>query len=302
MVMSHEEPTEFGCRQQRFAYASSHAAKRIGQRTSMNIQRLMDLLDADVCVNIGQHAGSHRRHMLFFSPEDHFYYVAIQDSRNGKVITVLPPAYHKNLAWRITPEQCLLAKKNYEDYTKSHAVAADAKVIAKQMPLSDKKRAAPIKYRTVTITKRTSKIIVQALYINELLKSQRKTLFKTTIDFYLDDFEKNIMALLKKPHIHEQIDTSIQQKRLFQQSVYALCFQNKKDSTTYYILKIRSEYEAEDQAYHHKNQRQHMRRVLSRYASGYILLAAPHSMTLPRLMWQPLLSHSPTYLTNVALK
>ena len=57
-------------------------------------------------MNIGQYAGSYRRHLLFFSPKDKFCYVAIQDERYGKIITVLPPAYHRNLAWRINAEQC----------------------------------------------------------------------------------------------------------------------------------------------------------------------------------------------------
>jgi hypothetical protein len=116
----------YGIRQQRFAYPSSHAAKRIAQRTSMNILELMSLLDNGACVNIGQHAGSYRRHLLFFSPKDKFCYVAIQDERNGKIITVLPPAYHRNLAWRINAEQCQLAKKRYESYTKAVAAAAQS--------------------------------------------------------------------------------------------------------------------------------------------------------------------------------
>ena len=290
--MTDKERTEFSGRQQRFSYASSHAAKRINQRTSMDTQTVMDLLDANVCVNIGQHAGSYRRHMLFFSPEDKFYYVAIQDSRNGKVITVLPPAYHKNLAWRITPEQCLLAKKNYEHYTKNKTLQTHSNGIEKPIALSDKKRVAPIKYRTVTTSKRTYKILVQALYINHSLKSQRKTLFKTTIDFYLDDFEKNIIALLKTPSIQQQIDDSIAQKRMFQDSIYALFFQEKKDRSIYFILKLRSEYAAENNAYRDNQQRQHMTQVLSRYASAYICLSAPDSMKLARLGWQPPLSHS----------
>ena len=121
----------YGIRQQRFAYPSSHAAKRIAQRTSMNILELMSLLDNGACVNIGQHAGSYRRHLLFFSPKDKFCYVAIQDERNGKIITVLPQAYHRNLAWRINPEQCQLANKRYESYTK--AVSAAAQSTKKQL-------------------------------------------------------------------------------------------------------------------------------------------------------------------------
>lgn len=119
--------SSYQIRKQRFAYTSSHAAKR----TSMNILELMSLLDNGAYVNIGKYAGSYRRHLLFFSPKDKFCYVAIQDERNGKIITVLPPAYHRNLAWRINPEQCQLAKKRYESYTK--AVSAAAQSTKKQL-------------------------------------------------------------------------------------------------------------------------------------------------------------------------
>lgn len=121
--------SSYQIRQQRFAYPSSHAAKR----TSMNILELMSLLDNGVCVNIGQYAGSYRRHLLFFSPKDKFCYVAIQDERYGKIITVLPPAYHRNLAWRINAEQCQLAKKRHESYNKAVTAAAQStKNIIKQ--------------------------------------------------------------------------------------------------------------------------------------------------------------------------
>ncbi|MGP5303497.1 hypothetical protein [Psychrobacter celer] len=106
--MSKKEQKAFSFRQQRFAYPSSHAAKRIFQRTSIDSLELMKLLDNGACVNIGQIAGSSRRHLLFFSQKDKFCYVAIQDERSGKIITILPPAYHKNSAWNITTEQCLL--------------------------------------------------------------------------------------------------------------------------------------------------------------------------------------------------
>ena len=72
----------------------------------------MKLLDNGACVNIGQIAGSSRRHLLFYSQKDKFCYVAIQDDVLVKLLRSFLPAYHKNSAWKITPEQCLLARKN----------------------------------------------------------------------------------------------------------------------------------------------------------------------------------------------
>ena len=265
--MSNKEQKAFSFRQQRFAYPSSHAAKRIFQRTSIDSLELMELLDNGACVNIGQIAGSSRRHLLFFSQKDKFCYVAIQDERSGKIITILPPAYHKNSAWKITTEQCLLAKERYERYSELALVKKSMKKAENNTPPFDKESQPSTHYRTVTTTKRDYKIWVQALYISEHLTTKRKTLFKTSIDFYLDDFEINIKEFLKNPVLYEKIDNGIKSKRLFQETIYALCFRKKKDSSVFYIVKLRSENEAIIHAKKYNNQIQHMRQVLSSYYS-----------------------------------
>lgn len=281
--MSNKEQRDFSFRQQRFAYPSSHAAKRIFQRTSINSLELMKLLDNGACVNIGQIAGSSRRHLLFFSPKDKFYYVAIQDEHNGRIITILPPAYHKNLAWKITPEQCQLAEKRYKQYSKLALVKKSMKKAENNTPSFYKESKPSTHYRTVTTTKRDYKIWVQALYVSKNLTTKRKTLFKTSIDFYLDDFEINIKKLLKNPALYEKIDNSIKNKRLFQETIYALCFRKKKDNSVFYIVKLRSENEAIIHAKKYNNQIHHMRQVLSSYYSDSLALPAPASIKLPRL-------------------
>ncbi|AMN68777.1 hypothetical protein AK825_05285 [Psychrobacter sp. P11G5] len=253
----------------------------------MDSLELMKLLDNGACVNIGQSSGSYRRHLLFFSPEDKFYYVAIQDERNGKIITILPPAYHKNSAWKITPEQCLLAKERYERCSELALVRKSMKKAEDNRPLFDKKSQPSNHYRTVTTTKRDYKIWVQALYISEHLTTKRKTLFKTSIDFYLDDFEINIKDFLKNPVLYEKIDDGIKNKRLFQETIYALCFRKKKDNSVFYIVKLRSEHEAIIHAKKYNNQIQHMRQVLSSYYSDSLALPMPASMKLPRLCCKP---------------
>lgn len=285
--MSNKEQKAFSFRQQRFAYPSSHAAKRIFQRTSIDSLELMELLDNGACVNIGQIAGSSRRHLLFFSQKDKFCYVAIQDERSGKIITILPPAYHKNSAWKITTEQCLLAKERYLEL----ALVKKSMKKSENNTLPFNKESQPsTHYRTVTTTKRDYKIWVQALYISEHLTTKRKTLFKTSIDFYLDDFEINIKEFLKNPVLYEKIDNGIKSKRLFQETIYALCFRKKKDSSVFYIVKLRSENEAIIHAKNYNNQIQHMRQVLSSYYSYSLALPTPSSMKLPRLCWEPFLN------------
>lgn len=177
--MTSKELRDISFHQQRFAYPSSHAAKRIFQRTSIDSIELMKLLDNGAYVNIGQIAGSSRRHLLFFSQKDKFCYVAIQDERSGKIITILPPAYHKNPAWKITPEQCLLAKERYERYSEVALVKNFMEKDENDLHPFYKENQPSTHYRTVTTTKRDYKIWVQALYISKHLTTKRKTLFKT---------------------------------------------------------------------------------------------------------------------------
>ena len=288
--MSNKEQKAFNFREQRFAYPSSHAAKRIFQRTSIDSLELMKLLDNGACVNIGQIAGSSRRHLLFFSQKDKFCYIAIQDERSGRIITILPPAYDKNSAWKITIEQYLLAKKRYERYSELALVKNSMKKSENNIPPFDKESQPSTHYRTVITTKRDYKIWVQALYISEHLTTKRKTLFKTLIDFYLDDFEINIKAFLKNPVLYEKIDNGIKKKRLFQETIYALCFRKKKDNSTFYVVKLRSENEAITHAKKYNNQIQHMKQILSYYHSPNLALPTPASMKLPRLCWEPFLN------------
>lgn len=227
--MSSKEPKDFSFRQQRFAYPSSHAAKKIFQRTSMDSLELMNLLDNGACVNIGQHAGSYRRHLLFFSPEDKLYYVAIQDERNGEIITVLPPAYHRNLAWKISTEQCQMAREYYESYTEAIEASQSKKNVAERYYTLRKKDFKSFKRVTLTTNSHTYRVSVQALYVGEYLAPKRKTLFKISINYYIDDFEKSVKELLKDPILYAQIDDEIQNKLLFQDSIYALCFRQYKD-------------------------------------------------------------------------
>ena len=72
-------------------------------------------------------------------------------------------------------------------------------------------------------------------------------------------------------------------KRLFEDGIYALCFRKKKDGSVFYILTIRSQYEAESHAKNHQKARQYMEQLLFTYISSYIALPIPASMRLLRL-------------------
>lgn len=95
-----------------------HAARRAEQRVSLSPDELRLMIDDGHTVNIGQEPGFNRRHLLLYSIPDEAHFVVVQDSLRGQVVTVLPLAYHENLAWRATPAQLTAAEQ------KARALAA----------------------------------------------------------------------------------------------------------------------------------------------------------------------------------
>lgn len=76
---------------------SRHALKRIDQRCKLTETELTGILDSGLFVDLGIEAGNNRHHLLCFSEIDNEFFVAIQDRFIGRVVTVLPLDYHKNL-------------------------------------------------------------------------------------------------------------------------------------------------------------------------------------------------------------
>ena len=82
-----------------------HGLQRTQQRLSISPSQVADLLDDGLYIDVGVEPGTSKRHRLFYSPCDGFCFIAIQDASNGEVVTVLPLAYHDNLAWPVLPDQ-----------------------------------------------------------------------------------------------------------------------------------------------------------------------------------------------------
>jgi hypothetical protein len=95
----------------RLAHFSRHARRRLGQRCRMSSGELAEILDRRLAVNTGRKPGFEKVHLLFFSPRDDAYFVAIQDRLAGTVVTVLPLDYHEQLAWPVTDEQRAEARR-----------------------------------------------------------------------------------------------------------------------------------------------------------------------------------------------
>jgi hypothetical protein len=95
------------------SFFSKHAFKRIAQRTFLTYEEIGLILDGGFYVNTGTEPGFNRDHLVFYSHKDEVCFVAIRDHYSGKVITVLPLNYHKNLAWPITESAIAKAQEIY---------------------------------------------------------------------------------------------------------------------------------------------------------------------------------------------
>lgn len=105
----------------RFAHFSKHALKRIGQRTKLDYFFIADMLDYGGAIDVGTEIVFDRKHWLFYSGIDDDYFVAIQDSFTGLVVTILPLDYHENLAWKVNSELFPQAKQKASTYTPTNS-------------------------------------------------------------------------------------------------------------------------------------------------------------------------------------
>lgn len=79
-----------------------HARVRLRQRTSLEPEAFLAMLDGNLSVSVGVEPFTRRRHRLIYSVADRAHFVAVQDFETGEVVTVLPIDYHENLAWELS--------------------------------------------------------------------------------------------------------------------------------------------------------------------------------------------------------
>lgn len=96
-----------------FTFFSKHAFMRIAQRTLLSYEEITLILDKGFYINTGTEPGFNLDHLVFYSHKDEKCFVAIRDHYSGKVVTVLPLEYHKNLAWPISDSDIAKAQEIY---------------------------------------------------------------------------------------------------------------------------------------------------------------------------------------------
>ena len=94
----------------KFAVTSHHAKYKIVQRTTLPDHVVKNLLDVNACVNLGEDPVFNKKYLLFYSKYDDDFFVAVQDSFIGTVITILPTNHNKTLPRAITENDRITAK------------------------------------------------------------------------------------------------------------------------------------------------------------------------------------------------
>ena len=91
---------------------TTHALIRLSERTSMTPQSLAEILDSEKYIYLGKERDNNRVSKLFFSKSDDHFYIAVQDSADGDVITILTLEYWHNLSEKYFDTKLLDKRKN----------------------------------------------------------------------------------------------------------------------------------------------------------------------------------------------
>jgi hypothetical protein len=81
---------------------SNHAFLRVKDRLSLSPRELVELLRFDLVIPLGVEPHTTKVHKLFYSYPDDCCFVAVQDSEDGTIVTILPIDYHHR--WEISME------------------------------------------------------------------------------------------------------------------------------------------------------------------------------------------------------
>lgn len=95
------------------SFLSLHALDRVKERLHLSMEEILFRLDHDLFVPLGHEPKNHRHHRLFYSPIDDLCFVAVQDVRNGEVITIMPPDFRCG-SWYIPPKAHKMAKELWD--------------------------------------------------------------------------------------------------------------------------------------------------------------------------------------------
>lgn len=80
-------------------FFSDHGLRRAWERSSViTIPEMIKILDTGLYVPVGRDRGTDREHRLFYSLDDRFHLVAVQDKVNHEVVTILGPRFRSSMA------------------------------------------------------------------------------------------------------------------------------------------------------------------------------------------------------------
>lgn len=195
----------------RFAVFSKHALERINQRTLLNYFTIADILDYGGTVDIGTEFFFDKKHWLFYSHLDDCYFIAIQDSFIGTVVTVLPLDYYENLNFKVKDKYLDEAKQKYISYKsirKESIKEPPSVIVIKAKYISD------YGYQKTSTIKKLKSID----YKENIFDFLRDELFESTVSLYCEqkgvDVSKVFLISISHGNNGEPLDIKWKEKDL----------------------------------------------------------------------------------------
>ena len=195
------------------AILTLHAHEKIEERLLMSAETLCELLDADIAVPTGIETSSNRHHKVFYSPLNRMCFVAVQDSKTGHIITVLPIDYHQNTAWVIAHDAQIMAKDVMQHYLEEKERKI-AKALSDKL-LRIKKLQCKLAFRIYGYLEDEEKSIIDRVFIcswkDEALRADFSNLIADK------HFIAYLLTRLQKKRTAIEVDSTISIKRLSMQ-------------------------------------------------------------------------------------
>jgi len=170
---------------------TDHGERSFTDRSRMTKEELNDIVMNSKTVLLG--VEKNRRHELLYSPVDNDYYVIIYDYMVGQIVTFLYDDFHSNIAWVVSQEAMMEARRLTMNEYDSDAVTAKQPPSQKPSVLRFKLRSCIgdsckwISYPTVQLKEGITKKEVELIMFEEDIVRQVITIIDNKTEDILDD-------------------------------------------------------------------------------------------------------------------
>lgn len=169
-----------------------HAFDRVTERLSLTHDEVAEILDTGNTLPIAKEQSSSRVHYLFYSTIDEQCFVAVQDERDGTVVTILPPDYVNRYKLSLQTIQEFIGPKQAKPVLPVTTPAAE--------PAKEVVVVQPGQY--------AQNYVFKLHFWNEKTRRMRHTLLRFPIEKYPQHVD-NMQALVREPEVITELRVTI---------------------------------------------------------------------------------------------